>query len=343
MNWLRLGNPELLFFLWVGLPLLILLLLFGLRMKRKALLQFQSNVNATHLKRHKIQAALLILGYFLVAIGMVRPQWGAKPETVAEKLDVMLALDISTSMLATDGNSVRRLTQAKEAMFSLLKELEGDRIGLLYFAEAGVVVCPLTSDVNTLKEFLGAMTPETLVHRGTRIGNAIEIATDRFISDESALTAIDTDSKAQKVLILFTDGEDHGEDAIAAAKMAIREGVHIYCVGVGTSDKSVPIPLAVDNAGYKRDVNGQLVLTRLNEERLREIAKSGNGNYYHANEGITQLTTDLSRLEKRKYTIRSDGEYQERYQWFVGLALILLVGELLVQRWINKKESRREF
>ena len=343
MNWFRFGNPELLFFLWVGLPLLILLLLFGLRMKRKALLQFQSNVNATYLKRHKIQAALLILGYFLVAIGMARPQWGAKPETVAEKLDVMLALDISTSMLATDGNSIRRLTQAKEAMFSLLKELEGDRIGLLYFAEASVVVCPLTSDVNTLKEFLVAMTPETLVHRGTRIGNAIEIATDRFISDESALTAIDTDSKAQKVLILFTDGEDHGEDVIAAAKAAKREGMYIYCVGVGISDKPVPIPLAVESEGYKRDVNGQLVLTALDAEGLRKIAKVGNGNYYHANEGITQLMKDLSRLEKQKYRIRSDGEYQERFQWFVGLALILLVTELLVQRWINKKESRRDF
>ncbi len=342
MNLYRFGNPDFLFFLWVGLPLLILLLLFGLRMKRKAMLQFQSSVNATYLIRHKVQAVLLMLGYFLMTIGMARPQWGAKPETVAERLDVMLALDISTSMLATDGNSARRLNQAKETMFSLLEQLEGDRVGLLYFAEASIVACPLTSDVSTLREFLAAMTPETLVHRGTRISNAIEIAIDRFISNQSELTT-DADSKAQKVLILFSDGEDHGQDAIAAAKAAKREGVYIYCVGVGSSDKSVPIPLAVESPGYKRDVSGELVLTALDAERLREIAKAGNGNYYHANAGIAQLMTDLSRLEKQKYRIRSDGEYQERFQWFVGLVLILLVTELLSEKWINKKEGRRDF
>ena len=145
-----------------------------------------------------IAAIIACLGLCIIAI----PKWGAKPETVAERLDVMLALDISTSMLATDGNSARRLNQAKETMFSLLEQLEGDRVSLLYFAEESIVVCPLTSDVNTLREFLAAMTPETIVHRGTHIGNAIEIATERFISNQSELTT-DADFKAQKVLILF--------------------------------------------------------------------------------------------------------------------------------------------
>lgn len=343
MNWFRFGNPEFLFFLWVGLPLLILFLLFGLRMKRKAMLLFQSNVNATHLKRHKVQAVLLMLSYFCAAIAMAQPQWGAKPETVAERLDVMLALDISTSMLAIDSNSDRRLTQAKEAIFSLLEELEGDRIGLLYFAEASVVVCPLTPDVRTLREFLTAMTPETLVHRGTRIGNAIEIATPRLIPDQDNLLTIGPNISGQKVLILFTDGEDHGENVIEAVKAAKREGINIYCVGVGSSEKPVPIPLAVEGIGFKRDVNGQLVLTALNEISLCEIAEAGNGNYYHANEGIAQLATDLARLEKQKFRIRSDGEYQERFQWFVGLALMLLIGELLIQKWISKKKGRWAF
>lgn len=337
MNWFRFGNPEFLFFLWGGLPLLILLLLFGLRMKRNAMLLFQSTVKATHLKRHKVQALLLMLTFLLVILAIAAPQWGAKPEIVAERLDVMLALDISTSMLAIDSNSIRRLTHAKNVIFSLLKQLEGDRVGLLYFAEGSIVVCPLTNDVSTLRDNLAAMTPETIVYRGTRIGNAIEVAADRFISDQSELTT-DTDSSGQKVLILFTDGEDHGEDANEAAKAAKREGIHIYCVGVGTSDKSVPIPLPAEGAGYKRDVNGQLVLTTLDETRLREIAEMGNGNYYHANEGTAQLTKDLARLEKQKYRIRADGEYRERFQWFVGLALMLLIGELLIQKWINRQE-----
>ena len=344
MNWFRFGNPEFLFFLWIGLPLLILLLLFGLRMKRKAMLRFQSNLDTTHLKRHKVQAVFLMLSYLLVTLAIAQPQWGAKPETAAERLDVMLALDISTSMLATDGNSVRRLTRAKNVMFSLLEQLQGDLVGLLYFAEASIVVCPLTNDITTLKEFLTAMTPETLVHRGTQIGNAIEIATTRLVPEQRNLTTTDTDSSGQKVLIFFTDGEDHGTDAIAAAKAAKRDGLHIYCVGIGNPDKPVPIPLPIESTGYKRDVNGQLVLTALDEDYLDEIAKAGNGNYYHANEGITQLTTDLTRLEKQKYRIHSDGKYQERFQWFVGLGLIFLVGELLIQKWeIGRKANNGSF
>ena len=332
---LRFGHPEFLHFLW-AVPPLILLLLFGLQRKRKALLRFYSNVDPAHLQRHKVQAGLLLVSYSFLILAIARPQWGAKPEPVAERLDVMLALDISTSMLAEDEASLRRLTHAKEVMFLLLESLKEDRIGLLYFAEASFVVCPLTSDTSTLREFLEAITVETLTHSGTRIGNAIETATLRLRSDPNDTTAIDPNFGGQKVLILFTDGEDHGEEAIAAAKMATQAGVHIYCVGIGNAVRPVPIPLPSDTATetpapYKRDANGQLVLTALNENQLREIAEAGNGSYYHANTGIVQLTADLARLEKQKFRIRSDGEYQERFQLFVGGALILLICE----RWLS--------
>ena len=331
MDWLRFGNPEYLHFLWV-IPPLIFLLLFGLRRKHKALLRFHSNVDPTHLKHHKIQAGLLLLSYLCVTFAIARPQWGAKSESVAERLDVMLALDISTSMLAADEKSVRRLNHAKAFISSLLEELEGDRIGLLYFAEASFVVCPLTSDTVTLREFLAAITAETLTHSGTRIRNAIEIAMDRLISDQKQ-PAIASGLDGQKVLILFTDGEDHGEAAVEAAQTATQKGVHIYCVGVGSPTRSVPIPLLGDVGAevtpYKRDANGQLVLTTLDETRLQEIAKAGNGGYYHAAAGVTELATDLARLEKQKFRIRADGDYQERFQWFVVGALILLVCEVL--------------
>lgn len=336
---LRFGNPEYLHFLW-AVPPLIFLLLFGLRRKQKALLRFHSNVDPTHLKYHKVQAGLLLLSYLCVTLAIARPQWGAKSESVAERLDVMLALDISTSMLAEDEESVRRLEHAKAFISSLLDELEGDRVGLLYFAEASFVVCPLTSDTVTLREFLAAITAETLAHSGTRIRNAIEIAIDRLISDQKQ-PAIASGFDGQKVLILFTDGEDHGEAAVEAAQAATEKGVHIYCVGVGNPVRSAPIPL-LGNVGaeatpYKRDANGQLVLTTLDETRLQEIAKAGNGGYYHAAAGITELTTDLGRLEKQRFTVRSDGEYQERFQWFVAGALILLIYELLhFAIWVYK-------
>ena len=331
MDWLRFGNPEYLHFLW-AIPPLIFLLLFGLRQKQKALLRFHSNVDPAHLRRHKIQAGLLLLSTLCVILAVARPQWGAKPESVAERLDVMLALDISTSMLAEDEQSVQRLDRAKEVIFSLLAELQGDRVGLLYFAEASFVVCPLTSDTETLREFLTAVNAETLAHSGTRIADAIETATERLVSDEKN-AAIASDVDGQKALILFTDGEDHAEEAIEAAKTAAPKGVHIYCVGIGSPVRSVPIPLRGDDGNgatpYKRDVNGQLVLTALDEKLLQEIAKAGNGNYYHATTGTTQLAADLTRLEKQRFTVRSDGEYQERFQWFVAGALILLIYELV--------------
>lgn len=332
---MRFASPEFLHFLW-AVPALILLLFFGLQRKRKALLRFYRNVDPAHLHRHKVQAGLLLLSSSLLIFAIARPQWGAKPESVAERLDVMLALDISTSMLAEDEASVRRLTHAKEAMFSLLEALKDDRVGLLYFAEASFVVCPLTSDSATLREFLEAITAETLTHSGTRIGTAIETATTRLRSNQNDTTGIDTDFGGQKVLILFTDGEDHGEEAIAAARTATQEGVHIYCVGIGKAVRPVPISLpqgtaTETTAPYKRNANGQLVLTALDENQLREIAEAGNGRYYHANTGIVQLTADLARLEKQKLRIRSDGEYQERFQLFVFGALILLICE----RWLS--------
>ena len=332
---MRFAHPEFLHFLW-AVPLLGLFLLFGLQRKRKALLRFYSSPHPSHLQRHKVQAGLLLLSSSLLIFAIARPQWGVKPEPVAERLDVMLALDISTSMLAEDEGSLRRLTHAKEIMFSLLGELKGDRVGLLYFAEASFVVCPLTSDTATLREFLDAITAETLTHSGTRIGNAIQTATTRLSSNQNDTTAIDADFGGQKVLILFTDGEDHGEEAIEAARTATQEGVYTYCVGIGSTIRSVPIPLpqgttTETTAPYKRDANGQLVLTALDENQLREIAEAGNGRYYHANTGVVQLTADLARLEKQKFRIRSNSEYQERFHLFVGGALILLICE----RWLS--------
>jgi len=345
MDWLRFGHPGFLYFLWT-VPPLMLLILFGLRQKRKAILRFHTHANPTHFRSHTVQAGLLLLSSVLVTLGIARPQFGAKPEPVAERLDVMLALDISTSMLAADIKP-NRLHHAKSVIFSLLARLEGNRIGLLLFAEASFVVCPLTTDTSTLKEFLEAVEAETLTHSGTRIGNAIEIATDRLGSD-AVLARLESSPtrKGQKALILFTDGEDHGEEAVEAAKSAHREGVYIYCIGVGTPEQPVPIPLvggSKDNKGkdspglfgYKRDVSGQLVLTALGEALLREIAEAGDGTYYHASADMARLTVDLARLQRQKFRVSSKGEYQERFQLFVGVALILLLCELLLQKRIS--------
>lgn len=333
MNWFQFGNPDFLIYILFGVPIFFILLRFGWHRKRKAILLYQSSMSASDIKRQKVQVVLLILIFLAISLSLTFPQWGNKPETVAEKLDVMLALDTSTSMLATDGDSVRRLTQAKNVIFQLLDQLQDDRVGLLYFAEAGVVVCPLTDDVSTIREFLSALKPESLVHRGTRIGNAIEVAKERFIRESSDSVPTMTNASGHKVLILFTDGEDHGEDVSESVEAAKMEGISIYCVGFGDSGKSVPIPLPDESMGYKRDTRGQLVLTTLDEEELFELAKSGDGNYYHADIGVSQLMSDLSRLEKQRYKIPADGELRDRFQWFIFIAIVFLVGELLMQQW----------
>ncbi len=339
MNWFRLGNPEFLFYILFGLPILFFLLLIGLRKKRKSILLFQNSSKTSDINRQRVQASLLLLVCLLLSFSLTFPKWGAKPETVAERLDVILALDISTSMLATDSNSTRRLTHAKDVIITLLDKLQDVRFGLLYFAEASVVVCPLTNDVNTIKEFLSALKPESLVHRGTRIGNAIDTAKERFIEDSNSIATLNENS-GQQVIILFTDGEDHGNNVSNAVVEAKMIGISIFCVGVGSSDKSVPIPLPDESIGYKRDASGQLVLTSLNENLLSEIADEGEGHYYHANIGVSHLLTDLSRIKKKKFKISSDGEYINRFQWFVGFAMFFLLVEIFIQNWRIREDNR---
>ena len=365
------GSPEFLHWLW-SVPPIILLSLFGIRQKQKARERFHSTpVSPIYARRHKIQSGfLLIVSYLLVTFAIARPQFGEKQEPVQRQaVDIMLALDISTSMLAQDGEKQPRLRRAKRAMFALIEAMQGNRIGLLLFAEASFVVCPLTTDASTLKEFVAAVETEMLVHSGTQIGHAIETAVARFNHEDSlqnqeidngvfplpretqkikkTTTSFSDDAKTRhrtnqplrtprerqknrRVLILWTDGEDHGGTAVEAAKTAVSTGVHVYCIGVGTPGKPVPIPLA-EGAGYKRNVSGQLVLTELGEETLREVAAQGQGRYYHETEISQQsgrLAGELAQLATRQFKVSpSNDGYAERFQLFVGIALLLLICE----------------
>ncbi len=336
MTWIDFGSPEFLHWLW-SVPPIFLLTLFGIRQKRKARERFHSILNPTYARRRKIQAGLLMASYLLVTFATAQPQFGEKREPVQRQtVDIMLALDISTSMLAEDGEETSRLSRAKRAIFALIEQMQGHRIGLLLFAEASFVVCPLTTDTSTLKEFVSAIAAKTLVHSGTQIGNAIETAVARLNresrTDRGNAPTQERDS-AHKALILWTDGEDHGDTAIEAAKAAASAGVHVYCIGIGNSGKPAPIPLA-SGTGYKRNVNGQLVLTELGEETLRDVAEQGRGRYYHETEISQQsgrLAGELAQLATRKFKVgTSDGGYAERFQLFVGIALLLLICEMLV-------------
>ena len=250
----------------------------------------------------------------------------------------MIGLDISASMLAEDIKP-NRLRKAKHTISSFIDRLEGDRVGLIAFAGDSFVQCPLTIDYAAAKLLLDALAVDTISQSGTEISQAIEIAASSFNQEEHKY----------KVLLFFTDGEDHGKKAIEAAKEAASQGIRIYCVGVGLPNQGTPIPLRQSNGefrGYKHDRNGKPVVTKLEDALLREIAQLTNGNYYQATLGgaeMDRLFAELAAIEKREIEDRQFTQYEDRFQYFVGFALLFLVWEfLLSEARPNKPTAIRE-
>ena len=281
----------------------------------------------------------MTLSYTFLVLALSRPQIGTTLEIMKRSgLDIMVGLDISASMLAEDIKP-NRLLKAKHAISSFIDRLEGDRVGLIAFAGDSFVQCPLTIDYAAAKLLLDALNVDTISQSGTEINQAIEIAASSFNQEEDKY----------KVLLFFTDGEDHGKRAIEAAKAAASRGIRIYCVGVGLPDQGTPIPLRQSNGefrGYKHDRNGKPIVTKLEDAMLREIAQLTNGNYYQATPGeaeIDRLVAELAAIEKRKIEDRQFTQYEDRFQYFLAFALLFLVWEfLLPESRSNKPNANRE-
>ena len=266
------------------------------------------------------------LSYTFLVLALSRPQIGMTVEMVKRSgLDIMIGLDISASMLAEDIKP-NRLLKAKHAISSFIDRLEGDRVGLIAFAGDSFVQCPLTIDYAAAKLLLDALDVDTISQSGTEISQAIEIAASSFNQEEDK----------HKVLLFFTDGEDHGKKAIEAAKAAANQGIRIYCVGVGLPNQGTPIPLRQSNGeflGYKHDRDGKPIVTKLEDALLREIARLTGGNYYQATPGeaeIDRLFAELAAIEKREIEERQFTRYEDRFQYFLGFALLFLVWEFLL-------------
>jgi Ca-activated chloride channel family protein len=281
---------------------------------------------------------LLALGLFVIALA--RPQWGSEVRQIdQEGLQVMVALDVSQSMLAQDIKPTR-LDRAKLEIADLMRELNGDEIGLVLFSGASFIQVPLTSDYYTALSYLDSADPSVISRPGTVIGDAIRTAMHGF----------DSTLSSQKVLIVMTDGEDHETDPIAAAKEVADEDVLIYTIGFGTPDGE-PIPVLDQNSAivdYKRDQSGEVVLSKLDENTLQSIAQAGNGQYYRASADgseLGSLLAEINGLQKDQLQSRIETRHIERYQIFLALALVLLVisefiPDRLVERisptWINR-------
>ncbi len=263
---------------------------------------------------------------FLV-VALVNPQMGSKmAESKVKGIEIMLALDVSNSMRAEDLKP-NRLTLSKRAMEKFLDNLSGDRVGIVVFAGQAFVQLPITNDYAAGKLFLSAIKPEIVSVQGTAIGAAIELS----------LEGMDFNNPAQKAIIVISDGENHEDDAISAAKVAAERGVRVYTIGLGSPTGS-PIPeyRGSEQIGFKKDPSGSTVITKLNEEMLREIALAGNGSYTRASNsemGLTPLLEEINALEKTEMGTVSFAEYDDQFQLFLLLtALCMLVEWFIIER-----------
>ncbi|NLE00246.1 MAG: VWA domain-containing protein [Fibrobacter sp.] len=334
---MRFGNPQF-FFLWLALPLLIGFFIWAYMRKKAALKRFASLdlisklTPGSGLSRQVVKWVLFCLFYFFLVIALVRPRFGVKMEMVERKgIDIIVALDISQSMLAED-IAPNRIQRAKFELSKFIDKLKGDRIGLVVFAGESFVQCPLTLDYGAAKMFLDAVSPGWVDLQGTALADAIKQSTEAFRSK----------TKKHKVLILFSDGEDHGADATSAAKAAAEEGVVIYTVGVG-SESGAPIPLSKGNGTiiYKKDKSGNLVMTKHNPLALVKIAEQGKGKYFHAgtDADFSRIITEIAQMEKRDLGANKMSTFEERYQIFLFIALLLLIAEFFIPERVKSKKQ----
>lgn len=315
MSW---GRPELLYLLW-GAPLLLLGVAFALRARRRALASLGALVaglagpSAERLHRRRLLGWVVVATLTVLALG--QPRWGYRwQELKREGVALVVVLDVSASMNAADV-SPSRMERASRKVLDLLDLLAGDRVGLVLFAAGAYPRVPLTLDYDAVRQIVRDSDTQSLGAQGSDLGAAIDEAGKLLASAEGA----------DKAILVISDGEDHVGEGLNAAKRASEAGVHIYTLGVGTPD-GAPIP--VEGGGFKNDPSGQVVLSRLDEDGLKAIAAAGAGAYARAGAGAADLRALYEdeirgKLATAEQGSRRDRVWDERYQWPLGVALVL--------------------
>ena len=324
-------------FLWLLLLVPVIPVIYGLKraMRRRRLKAFGEEDLVSALmpewsgSKGWWRIVLWSLAFAFFVIGLSRPQIGAKlSERETKGAEIIICLDVSNSMLAED-YSPNRLERAKLSISRLVEKLDGDRIGLIIFAGSSFVQLPITTDYVSAKMFLGSLNPESVPIQGTAIGDAILTAAKSFSAQ----------SEKSRAVIVITDGENHEDDPVDAARQVSELGIKVYTVGVG-SVQGQPIP---KDGSLMKDSEGNIVVTRLDEETLKQVARAGGGAYVHAgNEefGLNPIIEDIRKLEDERFNSVVFEEYDEQYMYFFGAALLLLVIEMLIG---EKRPRRRLF
>ncbi len=323
-------ESEIWLYVLLVIPVLLLVFWFNARWRKNVLKQLGDanileNLMPTlskALPRWKRFLFTLALAFMLV--GIANPQIGTKYEEVKrEGFELMICLDVSNSMLAED-LTPNRLERAKQAISRLVDRLKNDKIGVVVFAGEAYIQLPMTVDHSAAKLFLRSIDTDIVPTQGTAIGKAIELAMGSF-SDNS---------KANKSIIVITDGENHEDDALKQAAAAVEQGIKVHTIGIGSLD-GTPIPMYKRGQmlGYRKDREGNTVVTKLNETMLQQIAASGEGTYVRANNsrtGLNALMDELEGMQREEFDSKMFTSYEDRFQYFIAVALLLLLIEVLL-------------
>jgi Ca-activated chloride channel homolog len=317
------------FYLFVLIPVLAAAFIWFLLWRKKAFAQFgdwnviRQLVPETSTPKLMLKFVLLMIPVAFLVVTLAGPQTGSKIEKVHRKgIDLMIAVDVSNSMLAEDIKP-NRLERSKQSISRLIDKLEGDRIGLIVFAGQAFTQLPITTDYGAAKLFLSTINTDLVPVQGTAIGDAIRIAVKSF-----------GESKNNKALIIITDGEDFQGNVLEEAEKAVNAGISIYTIGMGLPE-GAPIPVYKDNLmiGYKKDGSGNPVISKLDETLLQQLATVGKGVYIRASNsetGLKPILDNLSKIQESEIEAKQFTDYEARFQYFLGFALFFLILDLFI-------------
>ena len=338
-NIFRFANAQYLQLLYV-IPVLVVVFLIAAFYKKRAIKRLGNSRLLKYLMpdmsgaRTVVKFAIMLLALTAVIFAIARPQFGSRlKEVKREGVEIIIALDVSNSMLAGDIKP-NRLERAKMAISKLVEELRDDRIGLIVFAGDAYMQIPITADYSAIKLILPSINNNIVPKQGTAIGSAINMGMRSF----------DPESNRDKALIIITDGENHEDNPIEIAREAADKNITIHTIGMGTAQGS-PVP-EVNQYGrkvFRKDKQGNIVVSKLDEVTLQKIAMEGNGKYIrasNANLGLNTIFREISKMEKKEIKKKVYADYDDRFQYLAGLALILLLVEFMLlerkNKWLSK-------
>ena len=335
MQLFRFANPEYLYLLLL-LPFMIAIFIINEFRKRNSLKKLGETNLINRLipeisgTRPVVKFLFQLMALSAAVIMLARPQFGSRIEEVKKQgVEVIIALDVSNSMLAEDIQP-NRLTRAKQAISRLVDNLENDKIGLIVFAGDAYTQIPVTTDYVSAKMFLSTINPEMVPKQGTAIGAAIDLASRSFTPGEGK----------SKALIIITDGENHEDDPVSAAGEATKTGIVIHTIGIGSAE-GVPVPVATGGRrDYLKDADGATVITKLDEEILKKIAMSAGGNYIRAsnsNIGLDEIFNDIRKMKTEELESTMYTEYNDQFQIFAAISILFLLLDILIMDRKNRK------